>query len=53
VRKALSVIGLLTALGASAGAQGTRDITGKITQSGSATPIAEASVSIFGQPACV
>jgi TonB-dependent starch-binding outer membrane protein SusC len=50
VRRALSVVGLLTALAASAGAQGTRDITGKITQTGTAIAIPEASVSIFGQP---
>ena len=50
MRNALSVIGLLSALAASAGGQGTRDITGKVTQSGSGAPIPEASVSIFGQP---
>ncbi|HUQ80061.1 MAG TPA: SusC/RagA family TonB-linked outer membrane protein, partial [Gemmatimonadaceae bacterium] len=50
MRKALSVVGLLTALAASAGAQGTRDITGKVTQTGTAIAIPEASVSIFGQP---
>ena len=33
-----------------ANAQGTRDITGKVTQTGAGAPIQEASVSIFGQP---
>ena len=50
MRNALSVIGLLSAFAVSAGGQGTRDITGKVTQSGSSAPIPEASVSIFGQP---
>ena len=55
MRRVLSVVPLVAALLAPGivRAQATREITGKVVQSGTNTPLADATVGLFGQPAGV
>lgn len=55
MRKVLSVVPLLAALlvSGTARAQATREVTGRVTQAGSATPLSDATVGVVGQPAGV
>ena len=55
MRRVLSVVPLVAALLAPGivRAQATREITGKVVQAGTNTPLADATVGLFGQPAGV